>query len=115
MSGGVTLRDEHVFDGVQYPLLPVARQQADLLEDASGFAHRAAARAFARCVENKFIGSDAEDGRQLAELFGGQCHVAPFPQRIRCLGDVELCGDVFLRQARRFAEGFDARAKIGAC
>ena len=56
MSGGVTLCDEHVFDGVQYPLLPVARQQADLFEDATGLARRAPARAFAWRVKNKLIG-----------------------------------------------------------
>ena len=90
-------------DDIDDLLLLMARQFADDLKNAPGFARRAGAALFGGVDAQQVIGADTESDRQSSELFRPERYGLAFPPTQGALSNAKPVGQIALVQTGFFA------------
>lgn len=105
--------NEHVFDGGENALLPVARQRAHAVEQRLGFADRPGAALGCGLFAEQLVRGCFEDLGEFGEIVGAQGDGASFPTGVSLLGDAELVGDLGLGKSGALTDEHQAFAELG--
>ena len=104
---------EHVFDGGENALLPVAWQRAHAVEKRLGFANRPGAALGRGLFAEQLVRGCFEDLGEFGEIVGAKGDGASFPTGVSLLGDAELVGDLGLGKSGALANGDQTFAELG--
>ena len=103
-GNGHTLGGQHIRNGGENALLPVARQLADFLEDQTRLARWPIAALTRRRLADQRIYADSEQLCQNRQLFRSHGNWFAFPKRISPSGDAQRLRYLRLRQSRCFTQ-----------